>query len=82
MEPFSKQISSFPEPITSSIHSDHVTNARPRSNTCPNLPVPSQCHKLTLGSKVIILRTDNVEQRVPQYVGVEATIVDVPGRVS
>jgi hypothetical protein len=54
-------------------------HARPRSNTCPNLHSSSNSKKLKYGSKVIILGTDNVEQRVPQYVGAEATIVDVPG---
>mmetsp|Transcript_20910 Transcript_20910/g.30111 ORF Transcript_20910/g.30111 Transcript_20910/m.30111 type:complete len:805 (-) Transcript_20910:214-2628(-) len=50
---------------------------RPRSNTCPTFS-PTQSRRLKLGSKVIILGTENVELRVPQYVGVEAEIVDVP----
>lgn len=58
----------------------HLGNIiRPRSNTCPNLYAASNSRKLKHGSKVIILGTDNVEQRVPQYVGAEAIIVDVPG---
>jgi hypothetical protein len=40
---------------------------------------PTKSTRLTMGSRVIILGTDNVEQRVPQYVGMEATIVVVPG---
>mmetsp|Transcript_8079 Transcript_8079/g.15243 ORF Transcript_8079/g.15243 Transcript_8079/m.15243 type:complete len:629 (+) Transcript_8079:76-1962(+) len=39
---------------------------------------PTKSTRLTMGSRVIILGTDNVEQRVPQYVGVEAEIVVVP----
>jgi len=39
---------------------------------------PSKSTRLKLGSRVIILGTDNVEQRVPQYVGMQATIVVVP----
>jgi hypothetical protein len=52
---------------------------RPRSNTCPIIQSSTNSRKLKYGSKVIILGTDNVEQRVPQYVGAEAVIVDVPG---
>ena len=52
---------------------------RPRSNTCPTLHSPTQARKLKMGSRVVILGTENVEQRVPHLVGVEATIVDVPG---
>lgn len=54
-------------------------NNRPRSNTCPTLHSPTHARKLKMGSRVVILGTENVEQRVPQYVGVEATVVDVPG---
>lgn len=54
---------------------------RPRSNTCPNFQLSTQSKKLKLGSKVVILGTDNVEQRVPQYVGVEGIIIDVPGLI-
>ena len=61
------------------ISSGDLSYARPRSNTCPNLHSATNSRKLKYGSKVIILGTDNVEQRVPQYVGAEATIVDVPG---
>lgn len=52
---------------------------RPRSNTCPTILSPTKATRLKLGSRVVILGTENVEQRVPHYVGVEATIVDVPG---
>jgi hypothetical protein len=64
---------------TEKMNSVETSHARPRSNTCPNLHCSSNSRKLKYGSKVIILGTDNVEQRVPQYVGAEATIVDVPG---
>jgi hypothetical protein len=61
-------------------HSIYETlHARPRSNTCPIIQSSTNSRKLKFGSKVIILGTDNVEQRVPQYVGAEAIIVDVPG---
>lgn len=40
---------------------------------------PTKSTRLTMGSRVIILGTDNVEQRVPHLVGVEAQIVVVPG---
>lgn len=52
---------------------------RQRSNTCPILNLGTQSKKLKLNSKVIILGTDNVEHRVPQYVGVEGIIIGVPG---
>lgn len=64
--------------LNNDINSNNII--RPRSNTCPNLYTASNSRKLKYGSKVIILGTDNVEQRVPQYVGAEATIVDVPGK--
>lgn len=52
---------------------------RPRSFTCPtSLQAHSLSRTLKYGSKVVILPTENVEQRVPQYVGMEGTVVDVP----
>jgi hypothetical protein len=58
------------------------TANRPRSNTCPIIQSPTQSRRLVLGSRVIILGTENVEQRAPQYVGLEAMIVDVPGQIN
>ena len=54
-------------------------NEKVEKHTIHPLLSPSKSTKLVLGSRVIILGTDNVEQRVPQYVGVEAEIVAVPG---
>lgn len=53
-------------------------HSRPRSNTCPNLNNSSK--RFVVGSKVIILRTQNVEQRHPQYIGIEGEIMEMPGK--
>lgn len=52
----------------------------PERHTIHPLLSPTKSTRLTLRSRVIILGTDNVEQRVPHLVGVEAEIVAVPGR--
>jgi hypothetical protein len=52
----------------------------PERHTINPLLSPTKSTRLTMGSRVIILGTDNVEQRVPQYVGLEADIVLVPGK--
>lgn len=56
-------------------------NEEPERHTINPLLSPTKSTRLTMGSRVIILGTDNVEQRVPQYVGVEAEIVVVPGKL-
>lgn len=66
---------SSPAPETGEIEHDDETD----KNDANHLLSPSKSTRLTLGSRVMILGTDNVEHRVPQYVGVEAEIVVVPG---
>lgn len=50
----------------------------PQKHSINPLLTPTKSTRLTQGSRVIILGTDNVEQRVPQYVGLEAEIIVVP----
>ena len=52
---------------------------RPRAYSSPAGQTPSQTHRLVHGAKVTIIGTENVEQRVPQYIGMEGTIKEVPG---
>lgn len=51
---------------------------RPRAYSSPAGQIPSQTHRLVHGAKVTIIGTENVEQRVPQYIGMEGTIKEVP----
>lgn len=64
------------EPLDSTVKED--LNEKIKKHVIHPLLSPTKSTRLTLGSRVIILGTDNVEQRVPQYVGQEAEIVVVP----
>ena len=71
---------SFLTKKTQSMETTNVNEEPTRHHISPLLS-PTKSTRLTMGSRVIILGTDNVEQRVPQYVGLEAEIVVVPGTI-
>jgi hypothetical protein len=81
MESFLKKLKENSTTIESNtnLKKEYTITTRPRSKTCPSLSASLSNRRYELGSHVLIVHTENVQQRLPQYIGKVGIIVEIPG---